>query len=170
MDFRINVIRQILEAHVAPREEAATVTRLLGGAQQPLRLSGRHFPRPLPELTNDQYSASLETVKCTCTSLHQELHEDDYVLRTNFCLWSRDKMHEDEYIFRKVLWCDETTFRSNGEVNLHNMRFWAFENPQWMRECEIVQEQSLENGRGGFKEFVFHPWPTVCGLLLIKLS
>ncbi|KAG8300488.1 hypothetical protein J6590_074771 [Homalodisca vitripennis] len=48
MDFRINVIRQILEAHVAPREEAAAVTRPLGGAQQPLRLSGRHFPRPLP--------------------------------------------------------------------------------------------------------------------------
>ncbi|KAG8263175.1 hypothetical protein J6590_038063 [Homalodisca vitripennis] len=46
MDFRINVIRQILEAHVAPREEAAAVTRPLGGAQQPLRLSGRHFPRP----------------------------------------------------------------------------------------------------------------------------
>ncbi|KAG8270893.1 hypothetical protein J6590_074879 [Homalodisca vitripennis] len=41
MDFRINVIRQILEAHVAPREETAAVTRPLGGAQQPLSLSCR---------------------------------------------------------------------------------------------------------------------------------
>ncbi|KAG8284985.1 hypothetical protein J6590_090851 [Homalodisca vitripennis] len=45
MDFRINVIRQILEAHVAPREEAAAVT-------QPLRMSGRHFPRSLPVREN----------------------------------------------------------------------------------------------------------------------
>lgn len=52
MDFRMNVIRQLLESHAALREEAAVVPRPVGGAKQPLRLSGRHFPRPLPSREN----------------------------------------------------------------------------------------------------------------------
>ncbi|KAG8260590.1 hypothetical protein J6590_093778 [Homalodisca vitripennis] len=40
----------LLEAHIAPNNDAAVpVSRPVGGAKDPLRLSGRHFPRPLPE-------------------------------------------------------------------------------------------------------------------------
>lgn len=69
-------------------------------------------------------------------SLHQELHGDDGIQRMNFCLWAREKLQQNVHFFRNVLWCDEATFRSNGEVNRHNMRYWAYENPRWMREID----------------------------------
>lgn len=35
-----------------------------------------------------------------------------------------------------MLWCGEAKFRCNGEVNRHNIRYWSFENPHWMREVD----------------------------------
>lgn len=69
-------------------------------------------------------------------SIHQQLSEDDLIHRQNFCLWAREKLREGQLFFQNVLWSDEATFRSNGEVNRHNMRYWAFENPHWMREVD----------------------------------
>uniref|UniRef100_A0A1B6LFJ8 DUF4817 domain-containing protein n=1 Tax=Graphocephala atropunctata TaxID=36148 RepID=A0A1B6LFJ8_9HEMI len=91
-------------------------------------------------------------------SLHQELHDDDYLQRTNFCLWARDKLHEDEHFFRKVLWCDEATFRSNGEVNRHNMRFWAYENPHWMREVDNQRYWTLNTWCGIVGNLIVGPF------------
>lgn len=81
-------------------------------------------------------------------SLHQELHGDDFLHRMNFSLWARELLLEDEHFFHKVLWCDEATFRSNGEVNRHNMRYWAVENPHWMREMDNQRYWTLNTWCG----------------------
>lgn len=46
-------------------------------------------------------------------SVHQELDENDFLGRQNFCIWAREQLHENPLFPRKVLWCDEATFRSN---------------------------------------------------------
>uniref|UniRef100_A0A1B6LRF1 DUF4817 domain-containing protein n=1 Tax=Graphocephala atropunctata TaxID=36148 RepID=A0A1B6LRF1_9HEMI len=81
-------------------------------------------------------------------SLHQELSEDDYLQRMNFCFWARERMNEDPDFFNDVLWCDEATFRSNGEVNRHNMRYWSYENPHWMRAVDNQRYWTLNTWCG----------------------
>lgn len=81
-------------------------------------------------------------------SLHQELSENDYLCRLNFCLWARNMLGENPLFFRNVLWCDEATFRSNGEVNRHNMRYWAYDNPHWMREVDNQRYWTLNTWCG----------------------
>lgn len=50
MEFRLKVVRQLLERHFTPRNETGggAVSRPVGGESNPLRLRGRHFMRPLP--------------------------------------------------------------------------------------------------------------------------
>lgn len=81
-------------------------------------------------------------------SLHQELSEDDYLHRINFCVWAQEKTNENPAFFRDILWTDEATFRSNGEVNRHNMRYWSFENPHWMRVVDNQRYWTLNTWCG----------------------
>ncbi|KAG8254870.1 hypothetical protein J6590_106541, partial [Homalodisca vitripennis] len=56
LEFRINLIRQLLETHHSSEERVA-VQRPLGpnaGAKHPLRLTARHFPRPTPTPTGQK--------------------------------------------------------------------------------------------------------------------
>lgn len=91
-------------------------------------------------------------------SVHQELHGDDYLHRMNFCLWSREKLQQNENFHRNILWCDEATFRSNGEVNRHNMRYWAFENPHWMREVDNQRYWTLNTWCGIIGDKIVGPF------------
>ncbi|KAG8317641.1 hypothetical protein J6590_022984 [Homalodisca vitripennis] len=46
MDYRINLIRQLLEAHIAPNNDAAvTVSRPVGRANSPVTISPAHYLR-----------------------------------------------------------------------------------------------------------------------------
>ncbi|KAJ8975086.1 hypothetical protein NQ317_011038 [Molorchus minor] len=58
-------------------------------------------------------------------SLHQELHGDE-----TFTL-------ESHFVNGHVLFSDESSFTSYGEVNRHNMHYWSSENPRWLREVEM---------------------------------
>jgi hypothetical protein len=66
-------------------------------------------------------------------SLHQALSEQDYANRVDFCQWALAKLQENDNFFDYVLWSDEATFKSDGNVNLHNLHYWSVENPHWMR-------------------------------------
>ena len=81
-------------------------------------------------------------------SLHQELSEDDYLHRINFCMWAQERTNEDAKFFSYVLWSDEATFRSNGEVNRHNMHYWSNDNPHWMREVDNQRYWTLNTWCG----------------------
>lgn len=76
-------------------------------------------------------------------SLHQALHENDFDNRMNFCFWAENQLQIDRFFHYKVLWSDEATFKSNGNVNLHNMHYWAENNPHWMREVDNQHVWSL---------------------------
>ena len=76
-------------------------------------------------------------------SLHQQLHGDDYVNRLTFCRWAQDRLRNNNNFFQLVLFSDECTFTNHGEVNRHNMHYWAVENPRWLREVEHQRPWSV---------------------------
>jgi hypothetical protein len=45
--------------------------------------------------------------------------------------------------FKNVLFTDESSFKSNGHVNRHNMHYWSPVNPHWMLEQKIQNRWSL---------------------------
>lgn len=67
-------------------------------------------------------------------TLNQELCEQDYARRLDFCLWARDQIARDPHYFSHVLFTDESMFHNSGTLNRHNCHYWATENPHWMRE------------------------------------
>ena len=80
-----------------------------------------------------------------CVSLHQDLYGNDFLKRVNFCNWIRRKMRTNVSFLSHVLFSNEANFANTGNVNRHNMHYWANENPRWMR---IVPFQ--------------HPWCVKC--------
>lgn len=61
--------------------------------------------------------------------LHQELHEDDYNKRVEFCRWAQEQIQNNAYFFEYVLFGDEATFHKNGNVNRHNFHYYSTSNP-----------------------------------------
>lgn len=75
--------------------------------------------------------------------LTQELLEDDFDRRLEFCEEMMKRIDENgQFTFWTCL-SDESTFQLNGEVNRHNMRYWSNENPHWMRESHTQYPQKL---------------------------
>ena len=65
-------------------------------------------------------------------SLHQDLYGSDFLKRINCCNWIRRKMRTVISFLSHVLFSDEANFGNTGNVNKHNMHYWASENPRWM--------------------------------------
>ena len=66
-------------------------------------------------------------------SLHQDLYGNDFQKRVNFCNWICRKMGTNVSFLSHVLFSDEANFANTGNLNRHNMHYWANENPQCMR-------------------------------------
>lgn len=66
-------------------------------------------------------------------SLVQSLEEGDFPRRLDFCNWAID---QDRLFHRRVLFSDECIFKSDGEVNTWNCRYWSDHNPHWFREVD----------------------------------
>ena len=58
-------------------------------------------------------------------SLHQDLYGNDFLKRVNFCNCIRRKMHTDVSFMSHVLFSDEANFPNTGNVNSHNVHYWA---------------------------------------------
>ena len=69
-------------------------------------------------------------------TLHQSLNGNDFDQRLNYCHWLLGMIDENPQFLSQILFTDEATFSSDGGVNLHNMHYWARENPRWMREVQ----------------------------------
>ena len=65
--------------------------------------------------------------------LHQDLGGNDFQNRVNFCNWYVNTTHEFQ---DRILWTDEATFKSNGQLNIHNAHYWSQNNPHWLREVD----------------------------------
>lgn len=74
-------------------------------------------------------------------SSHQSLFNPlDPILRVRFCRWARRRNHE---FFRHVLFSDESTFNNRSTLNWWNFRFWADQNPRWLRQIHHHHRWSL---------------------------
>ena len=71
-------------------------------------------------------------------SLHQDLYSNDFLKRVNFCNWICRKMRTDVSFLSHVLFSDEANFANTGNVNRHNMHYWANESSQWMATVPCV--------------------------------
>lgn len=71
----------------------------------------------------------IHTTLCT----HQELNEHDFQTRVTFCNWLLNKCI---HFARIILWTDEATFKSTGEVNIHNAHYWSQTNPHWLQTID----------------------------------
>jgi len=63
-------------------------------------------------------------------TLYQELTNTDVRRRLEFCNWIRQPRN----FHYKILFSDESTFKSDSSVSTHN--YWAQENPHWFREID----------------------------------
>ncbi|XP_050296652.1 uncharacterized protein LOC126736370 [Anthonomus grandis grandis] len=75
--------------------------------------------------------------------LHQELSAQDFDRRLDHCHWLLGMIVEDPQVLSNILWTDEATFHSNGDVNLHNIHYWSPTNPHCMREVQHQGRWSL---------------------------
>ncbi|KAG8313655.1 hypothetical protein J6590_108673 [Homalodisca vitripennis] len=82
-DFRLNLIRQILETHHTPREGrlVAAVPRVVPPPaatrdQHPLCLTGRHFPRPLPTPEGQTRKTQKRCYVCSHSSSREKKRKD----------------------------------------------------------------------------------------------
>lgn len=75
--------------------------------------------------------------------LHQALSDTDFDRRLEYCHWLRGMCRENPRFLHQVLWTDEATFSSDGAVNLHNMHYWATNNPHWMLELDHQHKWSV---------------------------
>ncbi|KAG8266487.1 hypothetical protein J6590_070865 [Homalodisca vitripennis] len=73
----------------------------------------------------------------------QQLSEDDYDRRVEFCELVMRKCDDNRDFLTNILFSDEATFFLNGNVNRHNCRYWASENPHWITESHSQQPQKL---------------------------
>jgi len=68
-------------------------------------------------------------------SLHQELVDGDRQHRLDFCQYVLAQPDLEELV-KNILFCDESSFSSDGEVNRHNSHYYSIQNPHWLKEVQ----------------------------------
>lgn len=91
-------------------------------------------------------------------SLHQDLHGNDFQRRINFCTEMLQKCDEDPTFLRSILFSDEAIFKNDGQVNRHNMHYYATENPHWVRQIDFQHPWSLNVWGGILNDEVIGPF------------
>lgn len=75
--------------------------------------------------------------------LVQELSDDDFDRRLEFCEGMMARCDNANRFLFWTCFSDEATFQLSGQVNRHNMRYWATDNPYWMRKIHTQYPQKL---------------------------
>lgn len=89
--------------------------------------------------------------------LVQELNDDDPDRRIEFCEAIMDNYQRDPLFVSNIIFSDEATFTLNGEVNRQNCRYWAKENPKWMREHHTQYPQKINVWAGIVRNRIIGP-------------
>lgn len=76
-------------------------------------------------------------------SILQQLSEDDYDRRIEFCEILTARIQNDPNLIKNICFSDESTFFLNGFVNKHNCRYWDNENPHLFREDHTQHPQKI---------------------------
>lgn len=91
-------------------------------------------------------------------TLHQELNEDDFDRRLEFCETMMNKLDLKQILLNNIVFSDEATFMLNGHVNKHNCRFWNDSNPHWMIEGHTQHPQKLNVWAGIIRGRIVGPF------------
>ncbi|CAH1115686.1 unnamed protein product [Psylliodes chrysocephalus] len=67
-------------------------------------------------------------------TLKEELMEDDFDRRTQFCKQMMAMLDNMVIQLEHVFFSDKCTFTLHGYANRQNCRYWSRENPHWMRD------------------------------------
>lgn len=88
---------------------------------------------------------------------HQELFEEDFQKRVEFCNWAQAKIRLNLDFFDKVLFSDEATFHKNGFVNRHNFHYYSDHNPRIFRQIDRQHRWSINVWGGIIGDLVIGP-------------
>ena len=91
-------------------------------------------------------------------SLHQELHGQDFVNRIRFCEWVLAQLAENLSLLSHVLFTDEAEFTNHGQLNKHNMHYWASKNPYWLRAVEHQRQWTVNVWCGILGDNIIGPY------------
>jgi len=69
--------------------------------------------------------------------------------------WWDDGNHQ---LFNWICFSDETTFELNESVNRQNLRYWADNNPHWMRDCHTQYPHKLNVWAGIIDHCIVDPF------------
>jgi Helix-turn-helix domain (DUF4817) len=89
--------------------------------------------------------------------LTQELNEDDFDRRSQFCEVLSERAIENPHFLFNICFSDECSFFLNGTVNRHNCRYWADSNPHIFHEVHTQHPQKLNVWAGIFGDRIVGP-------------
>lgn len=75
--------------------------------------------------------------------LSQELSENDFDHRVEFCENMQERCNNDPTFSSNIVFSDEATFYLNGSVHRHNCRYWSRNNPHWMLPLHTQRPQKI---------------------------
>lgn len=90
--------------------------------------------------------------------LVQELSEDDYDRRVEFCEQLLEICNNDPNFASNIVFSDEASFCLNGTVNRHNCRYWSIRNPHWIQEAHTQHHQKINVWIGIFRNRIIGPF------------
>lgn len=90
--------------------------------------------------------------------LVQELSDDDFNRRVEFCEIMMTMIDEDPPLLFNIVFSDEATFELHGNVNKQNMRYWSDVNPHWIRENKTQYPEKLNVWAGIFNDRIVRPF------------
>lgn len=90
--------------------------------------------------------------------LVQELNEDDYDRRLQFCEIMSTNLTNNVNLLYNICFSDECMFFLNGEVNRHNCRYWSDTNPHWFRETHTQYPEKLNVWAGILGDHIVGPF------------
>lgn len=91
-------------------------------------------------------------------TLLQELGEDDFDRRMEFCETMMNRIDHRQILLDNIVFSDESTFMLNGHVNRHNCRYWDNVNPHWMSECHTQHPQKVNVWAGIVRNSIIGPF------------
>lgn len=63
----------------------------------------------------------------------QSLRDADFQMRINFCNWLLNELRNVPNLLQLLFFTDESTFNSNGILNIHNEHYYAVKNSHIIR-------------------------------------
>lgn len=90
--------------------------------------------------------------------LVQELRPNHLQMRIEFCRWALRMTENNPDFFRYVMFSDEATFNSQGQLNRHNCHYWSEVNPHWHRTVDHQHRWSIMVWCGIINGYLIGPY------------